>query len=231
VNLEEDIIVSRQQRRQQTRKADAKPAFPWEKVIIIGVLVFFVTALGLSYLFPSINARSYPTGSERVHRIIINRAMKDLQTRTDFDFVFYGMYEAEADEHQDEPHMHWAEYIVNEKSGVATFTHGETGETVLEADLRTDYYTLKSTIAGIDAAIKNKDFKISYAGSPGSTEVVSALFLERKVGEEHEGYIMYFTDDHKIDTIEVLEKVGEEEYSRYFYFGVTTGVPADTTTP
>ncbi len=220
--------MSRQLRRQQIRKADAKPAFPWEKIIIIGVLAFFVTALGLSYLFPNINARSYPTGSARVHRIIVNRAMKDLKDRTDFDFLFYGLYEAEGDEHDDDPHMHWAEYIVSEKAGVATFTDGATGEPVSEADLLTDFFTLKSTIASIDAALQNKEYKLSYAGTPGSTEVVSALFLERKVGEdEHSGYIMYFTDDHKIDTIEVVEKISPEEYSRYFYFGVTTGVPED----
>ncbi|HSL93773.1 MAG TPA: hypothetical protein VK905_04150 [Bacillota bacterium] len=223
--------MSRQQRRQQTRKADAKTAFPWEKVIIIGVLAFFVIALGLSYLFPSINARSYATGSERVHRMIINRAMKDLETRTEFEFVFYGMYEAEGDEHEDEPHMHWAEYVVNEKSGVATFKDGATREAVEEADLITDYYTLQSTIAAIDVALNDSEYKVSYAGTPDSTELVSALFLEREVGEEHSGYIMYFTDDHKIDNIEVLEKIGPEEYSRYFYFGVTSGVPDVTPTP
>lgn len=223
--------MSRQQRRQQTRKADAKPAFPWERVIIIGVLVFFVAALGLSYLFPNITARSYPTGSERVHRIITNRAMKDLEARTDFDFVFYGLYEAEGDEHDDEPHMHWAEYIVSEKSGMATFVHGDTGEAVLEADLRTEFHTLKSTIAGIASALSNKEYTLRYAGTPGAQETVSALFLERKVGEEHGGYIMYFTDDHKIDTIEVVEKIGPDEYSRYFYFGVTTGVPEDPIAP
>lgn len=223
--------MSRQQRRQKTRKADAKPAIPWERIIVIGVLVFFAAAFGLSYFFPAITANSYVTGNARVHRLIVNRALRDLRGRTDFEYTFYGMYEAQADEHGDEPHMDWANYIVNEKPGSTTFLHGDTREAVLQADLRTDVHSLKSTIAAIEAAMKNKEFALKYAGDPAATEKVSALFLERKVGEEHGGFNLYFTDAHKLDTIEVLQKIGPEEYSRYFFFGVTTGVPKETTTP
>lgn len=219
--------MSRQQRRQQSRKASEKKAIPWERIIIIGVLAFFAVALSISYLFPVINARSYVAGSERVQRIIINRALKDLQQRTDFEFVYYGMYEAEADEHDDEPHMHWAEYIVKEKSGVATFSDPMTKEQLAEEDLLTDYHTLQSTISGIASAMQDRAFKVRYAGDSTAEGTASALFIEMKKGEEHRGYILYFTEAHKIDTIEVLEKIGEEEYARHFFFGVTTGVPQD----
>ena len=222
--------MSRQQRRQQSRKASEKKGVPWERIIMIGVLAFFVVALSISYLFPVINARSYAAGSERVQRIIITRALKDLKQRTDFEFVYYGTYEAEADEHDDEPHMHWAEYIVSEKSGVATFSDPTTKEPVAQEDLLTEYHTLQSTISGIESAMQDKGYKVRYAGDSTAEADVSALFLEMKQGEEHKGYILYFTDAHKIDNIEVLEKIGEEEYARHFFFGVTSGVPQDMMT-
>jgi len=216
--------MSRHQRRQESRRG--KQPFPWEKLIVSAIAIFFVGTVAFTYFFPAINARSYATGSARVQRIILSRGVEDLQKQGPFEFIFAtNQYPfVVTDEDGDEQvALSWNEFQVKETSTGLVFTEGEV---VTEYTLQTppEYYrTVSNTIADLEVALKDKLYKVRHP-QPEEKEA-RVLILEKLADDTHTGYLLYFTEEHKIDTIHSFELFEDDSTVESIYSGLITGIP------
>ena len=184
--------MGRQERRRRLRQTE--PKFRWDMIIVYGVLAFFVATALFSYLFPQINARAY-AGSPRVQKIIINRALANVDKKSPLEFTY--SYSAAAAEDA-------IQYQVKEEGDKVTLTNSEDKEsTEYPANaVPENYRTVPAILAEIQAALKNKDFKIIHPETD-NTGYYSLRVMHQKTTTDLEGYDLYFTEEHALDVVQI----------------------------
>ena len=209
--------MGRQERRRRLRQADSK--FRWDMIIVYGVLAFFTATALFSYLFPQINARAYASGP-RVQKIIINRAIANVDKKSPLEFT-YSYSAATAEEDADVA----VQYQVKEEGDKVTLTNSEDKKSTEYAAnaVPENYRTVPAILADIQAALKNKDFKITHPETE-NTGYYALQVVNQMTATEREGYDLYFTADHALDVVHYYKTVGEDGLIQRVYSGLITGI-------
>lgn len=215
--------MGRQERRRRLRQTD--PKIKWDMIIVYAVLAFFTATALFTYFVPQINARAY-AGSPRIQRIIINRAIANLEKKPSLEFT-YSYSAATADD--------TVQYQVKEAGDKVTLTDSEDKEsTEYPANAVPEKYrTVPATLADVQAALKNKNFKIIHPQTD-NVGYYSLRVVHQITATELEGYDLYFTADHALDVVHYYKTVGEDEVIQRVYSGLITGIyiaPEEPTDP
>lgn len=205
--------MGRQERRRRLRKTE--PKFRWDMIIVYAVLAFFAATALFSYFVPQINARAY-AGSPRIQKIIINRAIANVGNKSPLEFTY--SYSAAAAEDT-------VQYQVKEAGDKVTLTDSETKESTEYAAnaVPADYRTVPATLADVQAALKNRDFKVIHPETD-NTGYYSLRVVHQITATELEGYDLYFTAEHALDVVHYYKTVGEDEVIQRVYSGLITGI-------
>jgi hypothetical protein len=180
--------------------------------VVAAIAAFFLGTAAFTYFFPAINARSYATGSARVQRIIINRGLSELGTRESFELLYVANKVPDSVQ------------VVIEETMDTIIVSGEGEPEQYAIGAPPDYYqTVRSAIADVERAMKDKEYSIRHPQPQDKTAQV--LILERRTDDAHTGYLLYFTEDHKIDTLHFFDQLAEDVYEERIYTGLTLGVP------
>lgn len=210
--------MGRQERRRHMRHSDSK--IRWDIIAIYAVLAFFALTALFSYLFPQINARAYAS-SARVQKVIVTRGLNAIANKTPLEFVY--SYSAEKVDDT-------IQYQVKEEAGKVTLTDAEdkVSTEYAAAEVPEAYKTVASTIADVRAALKNKDFKISYNAENDGAGYKMLVLLNQVTTTDYEAYALYFTENHALDIIHYYKASGENKLQQRVYGGLTTGIPEET---
>lgn len=205
--------MGRQERRRRLR--ESKPKFRWDTIIIYALLAFFLGTALFTYFVPQINARAYASGP-RVQKIIINRAIANVDKKSPLEFT-YSYSAGDADD--------TVQYQVKEVGDKVTLTDSDSKESTEYASnaVPADYQIVPATLADIQAALKNKDFKIIHPETENTGYNVLRV-VHQVTTTEIEGYDLYFTAEHALDVVHYYKTVGEDEVIQRVYSGLITGI-------
>jgi hypothetical protein len=192
-------------------------------MIIAGlVLMLFIGIAVWSYFSPIINAQSYAGGSPRVHRFMINRAVRQLADRPYLEFL-YNYRDAEEQVTQ---------FRVREEGSKITLTNPHTNEATEHTpdNVPATFVTAADIFTQLRQALRNPDFVPSHQEpEPGAHQI---LRLAKQIGQDvTEGFLLFFTPDHNIDMVQYFRRVADNVYIQRVYSGLITGIPPEGTTP
>ncbi len=212
--------MGRQERRRRLRKE--KSSLPWDMIIAGLVLVLFISIAVWSYFFPIITAQSYATGSPRVHRHMISRALRMLENKPSLEVMYSYVNEQNVT----------TQMRAKEEGAKITLTDTTTNvATEYTPDTVPDrYMPMTAIFAELRQALRDADFVTSHQEpEPGGHQM---LRLAKQVGQDvTEGFLLYFTPDHNIDMLHYFRRVADDVYIQRVYSGFITGVPPAGTRP
>lgn len=210
--------MGRQERRRRMRQRET--SVQWDKIIVALVLVFFAGTALMSYMFPVISNKSYAAGGARIQRIIINRAIADLNKKTSLEFMY-----SYVDEKNNA-----TQYHVKEEGSKITLKHTQDDKTVeyTPTTVPADYKTVSAALSALNEVLANRDFKIVYQESEAPGYNILNVVRYDKDKKPVEGYALYFTPEHTMDILHHYRKVGDETFIQRIYSGLVSGVAPAT---
>ncbi|MGI6357359.1 MAG: hypothetical protein ACOX2K_01490 [Bacillota bacterium] len=214
--------MNRQERRRRAREGGKKPA--WDLIIASVITAVIVIVLAFVYFFPNLNVENYQTTTPRVLRMIVNRGIgwleQDWPQVTEFSFGHY--------ENAEE----WPSYNVVKGAETWQFTSLEDEEAEeYPADQLPEFYQdLPQVIAGLKAALENKEFQLApqqaYSGY-NDVSLIRVADAEKGLGEQ---YIMSFNAEHQLDRVIYYDSTGEEPVG-YSYVSLYSQSDPEETNP
>lgn len=206
--------MGRAERRRRDRHGNS--GLPWDKIIVAAVLVFFIISAGVAYFFPLITARSYAEGSSRIHRIIISRALDRLERTDPIEFTYYFTNEAGST----------MNFEAKEEDHVVTLTDPLTKEPKVydQEPLPAEFHKLCETKDALAAALRNRDFVISYRENEQQFgHQILQVVMRDDEDKLVEGYELYFDANHALDEIRFVKRVGDDKFIQRAYSGLVAG--------
>ena len=206
--------MSRAERRRRERHSNS--GLPWDKIIVAAVLVFFAISAAVAYFFPMITARSYAEGSNRIHRIIISRALDRLERTDPIEFTYYFTNAAGST----------MRFEAKEADHSVTLTDPVTNEAKVydQEPLPAEFQRLSETKDALAAALRNRDFVISYRENEQQFgHKILQVVMRDDEDKLVEGYELYFDANHALDEIHIVRRVGDDAFVQRVYSGLVAG--------